>query len=138
MTIKFGMGIIKGRYKDNQLEILLENNKISLQHTVEVEQEQFEEFLSQNDYAVRKGKNGSLSFDKIFLDNQLGNYLKSNGISQAHIASKLGVSRAYINQLCSATNLELATAYPILKVLNLQVEDINLIFPPKNLDLLEF
>ena len=138
MIIKFGMGIIKGRYKDNQLAILLENKKISSQHTVEIKKEQLEEFLSQHDYAVRKGKNGSLTFDKIFLDNQLGDYLKSNGISQTYIASKLGVSRAYINQLCSATNLELATAYPILKVLNLQATDIDLIFPSKNLELFEF
>lgn len=138
MIIKFGMGIIKGRYEDNSLEILLENKRISSQNTVEINKEQFEEFLSQNGYAVRKGKNGCLSFDKIFIDNKLGDYLKSNGISQAHIASKLGVSRAYINQLCSAVNLELATAYPILKVLNLQVSDIDLIFPPKNLELFEF
>lgn len=138
MIIKFGMGIIKGRYKDNSLEILLENKRISSQNTVEINKKQFEEFLSQNDYVVRKGKNGCLSFDKIFVDNKLGDYLKSNGISQAYIASKLGVSRAYINQLCSAANLELATAYPILKALNLQVSDIDLIFPPKNLELFEF
>lgn len=138
MVIEFGMGIIKGKLKNNKLEILLENKKISAKNTVEVELKHLEEFLSQHDYVVRKGKHGNLSFKKIFLDNRLGEYLRNNGISQTYIASKLGISRAYINQLCKATNLELATIYPILKVLNLQVEDINLIFPPKNLDLLEF
>lgn len=137
MAIKFGMGIIKGRYKEGQLEVLLENKKISSQHTVEIKPEQFEAFLIQHDYIVRKNKDG-ITFEKIFIDNHLGEYLKNKGISQAYIASKLGVSRAYINQLCNATNLELATAYPILKVLNLRTEDINLIFPPKNLELFEF
>lgn len=138
MTLSFGMGIIKGKYKDHQIEVLLENPKLSTQQTVEVKRDQLEAFLVQHDYAVRKRKNGSLSFEKIFLDNHLGEYLKANGISQAYIASKLGVSRAYINQLCNATNLELATAYPILKVLNLPITDIDLIFPAKNLEMLEF
>jgi len=138
MIVIFRMGIIKGKYRNNQLEILLENPKISFENIIEIKQEQLEEFLIQHDYVVRKRKNGSLSFDKIFVGNKLGEYLKNNGISQAYIASRLGVSRAYINQLCNANNLELATAYPILKVLNLQISDIDLIFPAKNLEMLEF
>lgn len=138
MTVRFGMGIIKGTYQEGQLTVSLENPHISAKQTAEVNKDQLEEFLLWHDYAVHKRKNGNISFEKIFMDNHLGEYLKKNGISQSYVASKLGVSRSYINQLCRAKNLEIATIYPILKVLNLSVSDIDTLFPPKNLEILEF
>lgn len=138
MKIQFGIGIIKGKFHKNTLTVLLENPHRSKEQTVELTQEELPLFLEAHDYVVHFGKNGSFSFEKVFIDNQLGNYIKKNGISQTYIANRLGVSRSYVNQLCRATNLELATVYRILKALNLDAADINLIFPPKNLNLLDF
>lgn len=136
--VRFGMGIIKGAYKNSKLIVQLENPKISTCHTVEVAEDRLGEFLLQHDYAVYKKRNGDLSFEKIFMENHLGDYLKKNGISQSYVASRLGVSRAYINKLCKANNLEIATAYPLLKVLNLSVAEMEVLFPAKNLEWLEF
>lgn len=136
--VRFGMGIIKGAYKNSKLIVQLENPKISACHTVEVAEDRLGEFLLQHDYAVYKKRNGDLSFEKIFMENRLGDYLKKNGISQSYVASRLGVSRAYINKLCKANNLEIATAYPLLKVLNLSVAEMEILFPAKNLEWLEF
>lgn len=138
MAVSFGMGIIKGLFKDSNLIVLLENPKISKEKTVIIEEDKLIDFLLENDYAIYKKKNGEFSFEKIILDNRLGEYLKAKGISQSYVASKLGVSRSYINQLCNASNLEIATAYRILKVLDIPINEIETVFPAKNLEIFDF
>ena len=95
--VRFGMGIIKGAYKNSKLIVQLENPKISACHTVEVAEDRLGEFLLQHDYAVYKKRNGDLSFEKIFMENRLGDYLKKTA-SPSHMYLRLGVS-SYINKL---------------------------------------
>ncbi|QUH22056.1 helix-turn-helix transcriptional regulator [Alkaliphilus sp. B6464] len=134
--IEFKKGIIKGKITNGILEIITENPNLSNEiHILELNE--VEEFLDKNDYTFTKSdKTKTINFSKCFIENRLKDYLNEHGISQSHLARKLGVGRTSINNLCNAKNLELETAYKITAALRLTPEKVVIIFPPKNLEML--
>lgn len=133
--IMFRKGIIEGKIEDGILTVTLENTSIS-DKEININTWEIERFLEDNDYIIYKKKgSNNIRFTKSFIHNRLQQYLDDTGRTQAFLAKRLNVERSVISRLCKANNVELQTAYMISTILN---ANINEIFPPKNLEYLQF
>lgn len=136
--IEFHSGIIKGKIIHGKLEIL--DERILPNHETHiVSLEAIEEFLEKHDFRHNYNKKtGTYTFTKNFIGNNLEEVLRIKKVSKSELARRIGSHRTHVWELCRTKNLELETIYKILSALDMQPNDIDIVFPIKNKHLIEF